>query len=106
MVRNKATDKGDTEAQGDEWDLPPATVVYPDDQDAPSAPSAAQEGTDEASEASLPKLRVQATTHVTLASGVVNPNQKLEVDDTAEVRNCIAVGFLRLLDDDEELDEQ
>lgn len=52
------------------------------------------------------KLRVEATTHVTLENEVIAPGRKVEVRDSAEARNCIAVGFLRLLDDDEELTDE
>lgn len=113
MTPRKATDnKGDTDSS-DEWDLPDLTdSERAGDQDAPSAPPVAQEGPDgapgapEAPTPVLDKLRVESTTHVTLENEVINPGRKLAVNDTAEARNCIAVGFLRLLDDDEELDEQ
>lgn len=97
--RRGAEDKPSTEpaaTEPDEWDTSPD----------PGFPGITGAEVEQAVEPSPAKLRVEATTHVTLENEVINPGQKLEVNDTAEARNCIAVGFLRLLDDDEELDPE
>ena len=53
---------------------------------------------------SSPKLRVEITTICTVNGTLYGPGQKVELDDTSEVRELIAVDFARLLDSDEKLD--
>jgi hypothetical protein len=54
----------------------------------------------------LGKLRVEVNSNISLGNEVLTPTQKVEVVDTPEVRSIIAVGHLRLLDDDEQLDSE
>lgn len=54
----------------------------------------------------LGKLRVEVNSNVSLGSEVLTPRRKVEVVDTPEARATIAVGHLRLLEDDEELDSE
>lgn len=53
---------------------------------------------------SLGKLAVEVRSNVTLGNEVLTPFRKVDVPDDAEARACIAVGHLRLLEDDEQLD--
>jgi hypothetical protein len=52
------------------------------------------------------KQRVEVNTYFTLGREVLRPQSKVEVPDSVEVRNGIAAGFLRQLDDDEQLDDE
>lgn len=53
----------------------------------------------------LGKLRVEVRSNISLDDGeVLTPFRKVEVPDTPYVRSIIAVGHMRLLEDDEDLD--
>lgn len=50
-------------------------------------------------------LNVEVNSNVMLGNVLRTPGQKVAVPDDAESRGAIAVGHLRLLEDDEQLDE-
>lgn len=55
---------------------------------------------------SLGKLRVEVRSNVTLGNRLLTVDRRTSVPDDAEARGAIAVGHLRLLDEDEPTDDE